>query len=99
MTLEARRAALLEHLAGDNHGEAQEWCDRHRGYVDEGRTQPFGAGSIYRICDGCTDESQRLSDRSVTYCPDCGYLLAFHVRDRCPQELGPEGARGRSEDA
>ena len=33
-----------------------EWCDRHRGFVDEGRTKPYDAGSRYRICDGCRDE-------------------------------------------
>ena len=35
---------------------ATEWCDRHHGYVDEGRTRPMATGSRYRICDACQEE-------------------------------------------
>ena len=39
---------------------AAEWCDRHRGPVDEGRTRPLGPGSEFRICDGCLEEGLEL---------------------------------------
>ena len=39
---------------------ATEWCDVHRGYVDEGRIRPMGAGSSYAICDACAETSLEL---------------------------------------
>lgn len=41
---------------GDAVLAASEYCDRHRGYVDEGRTKPDGYGSRRRICDACREE-------------------------------------------
>ena len=83
------RAELLRHIEADNNGLPQEYCDKHGGYVDEGRTQPMGTGSPYRICDGCGDETYH----------SCGYLNSFHVDGCCPQELGPKGARALGGDA
>jgi hypothetical protein len=92
------RAELLRHIEADNLGLPQEYCDKHGGCVDEGRTQPMGTGSPYRICDGCVDEARRLVAARETY-HSCGYLNSFHVDGRCPQELGPTGARARAGDA
>ena len=71
----------------------QEWCDKHQGFVDEGRTQPYGTGSPYRICDGCAAEGRRLVARRESY-HSCGYLDSFHIGGRCPQELGHAHAGG-----
>lgn len=39
---------------------AVEFCDKHGGFVDEGRTRPMETGSRYRICDACVDEALRM---------------------------------------
>ncbi|HYI67115.1 MAG TPA: hypothetical protein VEW95_09345 [Candidatus Limnocylindrales bacterium] len=95
MTLERERAALLEHVAADNGDGPKEYCDRHGGYVDEGRTQPYGSRSGYRICDGCADEGRRQVASRESY-HSCGYLDSFHVDGRCPKELGHDGARAKA---
>lgn len=84
-------------IEADNDGLPKDYCDRHGGYVDEGRTQPVATGSPYRICDGCVDEARRRI--AAETCPTCGYQLAFHAGDACPQELGPNGARYSAGDA
>lgn len=93
------RAGLIEHLAADNADLPREYCDKHGGYVDEGRTKPMGTGSPYRICDGCIDESRRRLAAVEGYCTSCTYLGSFHLNGRCPQELGPNGARALGGDA
>lgn len=92
------RAEILRHLEADNADLPREYCDRHGGYVDEGRTQPMATGSPYRVCDGCIDEAHRRQARASSYCDSCGYLLSFHVNGRCPAELGPKGARATAGD-
>lgn len=93
------RAELLRHLAADNADLPREYCDKHGGYVDEGRTRPMGTGSPYRICDGCVEEARQRLTRSEDYCTKCTYLGSFHLDGRCPEELGPNGARAMAGNA
>ena len=87
------RAELLGHLAAENDDLPKSYCDKHGGYVDEGRTRPYANGSPYRICDACIDEARRRLAKSEDYCTECSYLGSFHINGRCPVELGPNGAR------
>lgn len=91
------RAELLTHLAADNGDQPRDYCDKHGGYVDEGRTRPMADGSPFRICDGCIDEARRRLSAS-SFCSACTYLGSYHVAGRCPQELGPTGARAMAGD-
>lgn len=73
---------------------AVEYCDRHGGYVDEGRTKPMATGSPYMICDGCVDEAQQRLTASEAYCSSCSYLGSFHLNGRCPSENEARAASG-----
>ena len=79
------RGALLRHIEADNADLPRDYCDKHGGYVDEGRTRPMATGSPFRICEGCIDEAQRRLTASEASC-SCGYLMSFHLGGRCPSE-------------
>ena len=66
---------------------------------NESRTRPMGTGSPYRICDGCVEEARQRLTRSEDYCTKCTYLGSFHLDGRCPEELGPNGARAMAGNA
>lgn len=88
------RQGLLEHVAADNRDLPLEWCDKHEGYVDEGRTRPMGTGSPYRICEGCITEAHQRLSQTEGYCTSCSYLGSFHIDGRCPQELDARAMGG-----
>ena len=82
------RGALLRHIEADNAAVPMDFCDKHGGYVDEGRTRPMATGSPFRICEGCIDEAHRRLTASESYCTTCSYLGSFHINGRCPTEGG-----------
>lgn len=92
--MNAMRAGLIEHLAADNGDLPREWCDKHGGWVDEGRTRPMATGSPYRMCEGCIDEAHRRLKATEGYCSECSYLGSFHLNGKCPAENQARAAAG-----
>lgn len=89
------RAELLRHIEADNGAQpAAEYCDKHGGYVDEGRTRPMATGSPFRICEGCITEAHRRLQATEGYCERCSYLGSFHLNGRCPTENQARAAAG-----
>ena len=76
-----------------------EWCDRHLGYVPAGQTEPaYGPRSPYRRCLECKAKDLAAVEAREAIHEPCGYGMAFHIDGRCPQELGPNGARAQAGD-